>query len=141
IANLIKGLNLPLDLDKMSAKDMDDLLAFAFDRYFETSALFGTVASCASLVEQLKRIGVDEIACLFDFGVSTEASLAALNHLKDLKAVCNNRLPAVNDRPIPDRSSDRPTLLQCTPSMMRMLMQDPAAIKALQPLRALLLGG
>ncbi|HKX27256.1 MAG TPA: MupA/Atu3671 family FMN-dependent luciferase-like monooxygenase, partial [Blastocatellia bacterium] len=40
ISNLAKSLNLPFDSEAMSEKDLDDLLAFAFDRYFETGALF-----------------------------------------------------------------------------------------------------
>jgi natural product biosynthesis luciferase-like monooxygenase protein len=47
----------------------DDMLAFAFERYFRTSALFGTVDVCARLVEVLAAAGVDELACLVDFGV------------------------------------------------------------------------
>ena len=33
-----------------------------------TCGLFGTRAHCLAMVERLKEIGVDEIACLIDFG-------------------------------------------------------------------------
>src|SRR5262249_18403189 len=77
VSNLVKSLGLPLDLQTMSEKDMDDLLGFAFARYFETSALFGTPESCGSMIERLKSIGVDEVACLIDFGVDADSVLSS----------------------------------------------------------------
>ena len=86
------------EFDKLSSEDMDSLLDFAFERYFETSGLFGSQARCLELVERLQEAGVDEIACLIDFGVPTEE---VLSHLNDLDAV---RLQAMRS----SRSADPP---------------------------------
>jgi natural product biosynthesis luciferase-like monooxygenase protein len=149
ISNLIRSLNLPLDLQTMSGKDMDDLLDFAFARYFETSALFGTVKTCQPLVEHLKTIGVDEVACLVDFGIETETALSGLRELDELRA----RASGENGGRMKDRADEidyslpaqaarrRPTLMQCTPSLMKMLMADPDIIRMLGSVRKLMLGG
>ena len=77
------------NLDNLSEKEREDLLAYAFERYFQTSALFGTPDTCLARVARLKEIGVDEIACLIDFGVDVDAVMAALYSLKRLKEHSN----------------------------------------------------
>ena len=64
---------------------VEELLDITFERYFETAALMGTVASTAKFIQKLEVIGVDEIACLVDFGVAKEQVLASLEHLVALK--------------------------------------------------------
>ena len=61
------------------------LMTYAFERYFHTSALFGSVDRCVSFARQLRGVGVDEIACLVDFGVPAETTLAALPLLNDVR--------------------------------------------------------
>lgn len=72
-------------LDDLDPDDIDFLVSRSFDRYFDTSGLFGTVDKAAAVVERLKEIGVDEIACLVDFGVSMETALAGLDQLNILR--------------------------------------------------------
>lgn len=72
------------DLDKLSAAEQEDVLAYAFERYFETAALFGTPESCRTMIERLRAVGVDEIACLMDFGVPSETVLEHLPYLNAL---------------------------------------------------------
>jgi natural product biosynthesis luciferase-like monooxygenase protein len=140
IAGFIKSLNLPLDLGSLSPKDLDDLLAFAFSRYFNTSALFGTPASCEPMIDQLKTIGVDEVACLIDFGVDVDSVLASLHSLNRLRELANDKQSG--DYFLPAQATRHGvTLMQCTPSMMRMLMLNPAIKDSLTSLRALMLGG
>lgn len=141
IANMVKNLNLQLDLNNLNESDMDALLSHAFNRYFDTSALFGTVDSCAAMVERLKAIGVDEIACLIDFGVDADSALAALQRLDELKILSNDRGQMAGPGFAVEYPSSRPSLMQCTPSMMGMLMLNPGAAESLKPLRGLLLGG
>jgi natural product biosynthesis luciferase-like monooxygenase protein len=73
------------NLDELTEKEREDLLAYAFERYFQTSALFGTPDTCLEMVNRLKKIGVDEIACLIDFGVEVDAVMKSLDSLKHLK--------------------------------------------------------
>jgi len=141
VLNLVKSLDLPYNVNALSAKDMDDLLDFAFNRYFETSALFGTPETCRGMIEQLKEIGVDEVACLVDFGVDTDSALGALPHLNQLKEI-SNRIETASSFSLSRQAlRHEATMMQCTPSSMGMLMMNPEAIDALQPLRKLLLGG
>ncbi len=63
---------------------MEELLDMTFDRYFHTAALMGTPDSCLPLLDRLGRAGVDEIACLVDFGVAEEDVLRGLEHLGTL---------------------------------------------------------
>ena len=141
ISNLIKSMNLPLDMNNLSVKDMDDLLGFAFDRYFQTSALFGTPETCAAMVDDLKDIGVDEVACLIDFGLDTDLALAGLEQIKRLKNLTSAQAEAGAYAPAAETNECRPSLMQCTPSMMRMQMMSPESVEALKPLRMLMLGG
>jgi natural product biosynthesis luciferase-like monooxygenase protein len=73
-----------LDPDQLSERDKEFLIAHAFDRYFGTSGLFGTVADGAETVRRLAAIGVDEAACLIDFGVPHDDVLASLGHVAEL---------------------------------------------------------
>jgi natural product biosynthesis luciferase-like monooxygenase protein len=144
-SNNVKSLNLPLDLKNMSERDMDDLLTFAFDRYFETSALFGTPETCGQLIDRLKAIGVDEVACLIDFGVDADSVLSSLRYLDELRersiSQTDNRIGEI-DYSLPAQAARHsPTLMQCTPSMMRMLATDAGILNKLDPLRMLMLGG
>lgn len=141
IANLVKSLNLPIELDKMSKKDMDDLLAFAFDRYFDTSALFGTPATCHAMTQHLKDIDVDEVACLIDFGVDADSVLASLPLLNQLKGLANPSETPQDYSVAAQARRCEPSMLQCTPSMMRMLGYTSENFEFLNSLQTLLLGG
>jgi natural product biosynthesis luciferase-like monooxygenase protein len=141
ITNLIKSMNLPLDMNTLSANDMDDLLGFAFDRYFETSALFGTPETCVAMIDNLKEIGVDEVACLIDFGLNTDLALAGLEQIKKLKHLANTQAEPSVYAPAAQPDECMPSLMQCTPSMMRMQMLIPESMEALKPLQTLMLGG
>ena len=69
-----------------SEADKKLLLEMAFERYFATGALLGTARKCTALVDRLQVIGVDEIACLVDFGLDAETVLASLPYLNELKS-------------------------------------------------------
>ena len=62
----------------LSADELDQLLEMAAGRYLETSGLFGTVDDAVDMIERCSRAGVDEVACLIDFGVDTDAVLDSL---------------------------------------------------------------
>jgi natural product biosynthesis luciferase-like monooxygenase protein len=72
-------------LDDLSPRKRADLLEYAFERYYRKTALLGTVASCGRMVESVSAAGVDEIACLVDFGVDPAAIMAGLDHLDELR--------------------------------------------------------
>jgi natural product biosynthesis luciferase-like monooxygenase protein len=76
---------LGVDVDSFSEADREALVAFAFERYFGGSALFGTPETCVTMVERLRAIGVDEIAALIDFGVDEQVALGSLEQLDELR--------------------------------------------------------
>jgi natural product biosynthesis luciferase-like monooxygenase protein len=69
------------NLEDLNPKQRDEALSFAFERYYRTSGLFGTPETCLETVRQLKQVGVNEIACLIDFGVATDDVLNGLHAL------------------------------------------------------------
>jgi len=72
-------------LEEVPPHRREDMLAFAFERYFRTSALFGSARSSIPFVEQLAHSGVDEIACLVDFGLEPQAVMASLRRVIELR--------------------------------------------------------
>jgi natural product biosynthesis luciferase-like monooxygenase protein len=69
------------DLADLSEEDVDFLVGRAFERYFTTSGLFGTTDMCLDMIDKLAGMGVDEVACLIDFGVPLDAALGSLEQL------------------------------------------------------------
>lgn len=74
------------NVEGITEADKDALMSAAFEKYFESSTLMGAPAKCARLIDALVAIGVDEIACLVDFGVDADAVLDSLSRLNELRA-------------------------------------------------------
>jgi natural product biosynthesis luciferase-like monooxygenase protein len=77
-------------------RQREELLERAFDRYFHTSALFGTPQSSGPFLSRLRQAGVDEIACLIDFGVDVDTTLHGLKELDALRRL--QQAPAMSAR-------------------------------------------
>jgi natural product biosynthesis luciferase-like monooxygenase protein len=114
------GQAMPEDLD---SPEMTTLLAAAFERYFETSGLFGTPERCLKMVEQVKHAQIDEVACLIDFGVDIPSVLKGLHLLANVRRQTETPLAGFECRP---------THLQCTPSLARMLFDRQDLLGGLQ---------
>ncbi|HJT64896.1 MAG TPA: MupA/Atu3671 family FMN-dependent luciferase-like monooxygenase, partial [Pyrinomonadaceae bacterium] len=125
---------------ELTADDLEALLAHAFDRYYQTSGLFGTPESCLAMIDRLKLAEVDEVACLIDFGVDIDSVLANLVYLDELRKL--GSFEQKQDYSLAAQlTNHRVTHLQCTPSLARMLLLEPGTRGALAGLRHLLLGG
>ncbi|NKE57057.1 LLM class flavin-dependent oxidoreductase [Lentzea sp. PSKA42] len=74
-----------IDPSTLREKDVDFLVERAFERYYEDGALLGTVDKTRKIVDRAAGIGVDEIACLIDFGLPQDTVLSGLNHLNALR--------------------------------------------------------
>ena len=135
-----------IDLESLSEEETETILDFAFERYFETSGLFGTPETCVRMVDACKAAGVDEVACLLDFGVDTEQVLDSLPWLKVVRDASNPGEDAVSGA-VEDMSLAAQirrhgvTHLQCTPSMARLILADPEARAALGSVEHLMVGG
>ncbi|MEU7592626.1 MupA/Atu3671 family FMN-dependent luciferase-like monooxygenase [Streptomyces sp. NPDC039022] len=68
---------------------LSELLEHTYREYASTRCLIGSPDSCLPLVERLAELGVDEVACLIDFGIDTDDVLASLKYLSRLKARCS----------------------------------------------------
>jgi natural product biosynthesis luciferase-like monooxygenase protein len=130
-------------LTGLPEEGVEALVSHAFDRYFDTSGLFGTPEDCVRMVDRLKRIGVDELACLIDFGVDFDSVMESLEHLDRARIMCQKRVTPEGPAEVFLRETrmHHPTHLQCTPSMAGLLAADPETLNAMQPLRRLLVGG
>ncbi len=127
----------------LTPEEKSAILNHAFERYFETSGLFGTVETCLAMVQRLKGIGIDELACLIDFGVASSTALEHLEHLNRLRELAGD-VPAHTAGPsaIPALiARHKVTHLQCTPSMASLLTADRESRLALRGLRAMMVGG
>ncbi len=128
--------------DTISDEDMDGLLEFAFQRYFRTSGLFGTVERGLEIAGKVHAADIDEIACLIDFGIEADTVLAHLPYLDELRAAAQ-RLGADDDRFTLASLLAGGTVshFQCTPSMARVVLAEPRARAALGGLRQMMVGG
>ncbi|MCB9878218.1 MAG: LLM class flavin-dependent oxidoreductase [Planctomycetes bacterium] len=138
----------------LTPADFEALLEFSFERYYRTSGLFGTPESCVAIVDRLRAMQVDEIACLVDFGVATDLVMQSLPHLLELKRRCDTATAAATQQGAvaPTREAPAATIpallqrhavthFQCTPSMAGMLLLDAATAPALRGLQHMLVGG
>jgi natural product biosynthesis luciferase-like monooxygenase protein len=141
-----------MDLGDLAPDEMQAMMDHAFARYFETTGLFGTPETCVAMVERLKAMGVNEIACLVDFGVDEDAVLESLTFLNELRIRTNPTGALASASIERDGGGDDYSIasqirrygvthMQCTPSLAGMLAEDPDSLAAMGTLRKLLLGG
>lgn len=135
-------------MSHLSEQDMDEVLDFSFERYYKTSGLFGTVETCLQTVDRIKSIDVDEIACLIDYGVESEAVLAQLPLLNEVRSQANRQLSQIESQiDMPSNSvadliqRHQVTHLQCTPSMASLLVADTTNRKAIAQIQTMMVGG
>jgi natural product biosynthesis luciferase-like monooxygenase protein len=72
-------------LKDLSPRKKADMLEFAFERYYQRTALMGSAESCARMVKAVAQAGADEIACLLDFGLPPAKIMEGLEYLDQLR--------------------------------------------------------
>jgi natural product biosynthesis luciferase-like monooxygenase protein len=77
-----------VDPDRLPPEDLDFLVERSFDRYFDRGGLLGTLDKCGAAVQRFRALGVDEVACLIDFGLPAKVVLEGLEHLDRLRVMC-----------------------------------------------------
>jgi len=132
-----------IDLQTLSGDELDAILDFAFERYFESSGLFGTVEDCLARVEEVKAIGVSEVACLIDFGIAPATVMEGLFPLAEVLERSNTETSLEEGDYSIAAQIERHgvTHMQATPSMVRMIVEDDGARASLSGLKQILLGG
>ncbi|MCW3466342.1 non-ribosomal peptide synthetase [Chitinophaga nivalis] len=74
-----------LATEQFTPDDLQDMLEYSYHRYVTTASLVGTKASCHEILHKVSEIGVDEIACLIDFGIDIPAAMKSLDLLTELR--------------------------------------------------------
>jgi natural product biosynthesis luciferase-like monooxygenase protein len=82
-----------IDLENVSDDFVDQVLEASFEKYFHMGSLLGSYEKCLDTIDKLAAIGVDEVACLVDFGVDTDTVLNALEKLNVVRVLANEALP------------------------------------------------
>ncbi|NVJ24881.1 amino acid adenylation domain-containing protein [Myxococcus sp. AM011] len=147
----VASLGLKGDFRSLTPGDMDSLLEHGLTRYVEEGGLFGTPDTCGPVVERVKRLDVDEVACLVDFGVEVEATLDSLQQLDVLRG----RFAPPSTSPVPTMTLHEgpsaaesllslvrqtgATHLHLTATLARALSALPEAAEALRPVQHILL--
>jgi natural product biosynthesis luciferase-like monooxygenase protein len=85
LEKLAKNRGFDIKLSTLPAKQLDDAVNLIFAKFLRQRSLLGTPELCADLVRQLAAVGVNEIACLLDFGPTNEDMLQSLKTLCRLK--------------------------------------------------------
>jgi hypothetical protein len=142
-----------VDLASLTEEEADTILEFAFERYYETSGLFGTPEICAEMVDRVKAAGVSEICSLIDYGLPTDIvlkSLPALNNLREQVNVAPEGLQVIEAGSatetkryaLEDQVAEHAiTHLQCTPSHAKMLVTNPDTKGSLGDIAHMMIGG
>jgi natural product biosynthesis luciferase-like monooxygenase protein len=68
-----------------SSPEMQSLIDAVFEHYFEQSSLLGTPDKCAAIIEKVAAAGVNDLACLLDFGLDHDTTMEGLRHLAELR--------------------------------------------------------
>lgn len=133
------------NMNNLSSNDLEAILDYSFERYYQTSGLFGTPESCKQIIKNFKEIDVDEIACLIDFGVDSDMVMAHLHYLNQVRREANLQTPVSaggNKYKIASLIKEQKvTHMQCTPSMAQMLVMDEESKESLRSLHTMLIGG
>jgi natural product biosynthesis luciferase-like monooxygenase protein len=74
-----------VDRSKLTPEDVEFIVSRSFDRYYDGGGLLGTVGKLRDTIAGFADMGVDEVACLIDFGLPTATVLAGLPHLDRLR--------------------------------------------------------
>jgi len=132
-----------MDLGQLDEDELEAILDFAFERYFEESGLFGTIEEAVDRAEELRAIGVTEIACLIDYGIASETVLAGLRPLADVLKRVNvpSRIGEDDFSIAAQIARHGVTHLQATPSMARLFAMNDEARSVLGDVKQLFLGG
>jgi alkanesulfonate monooxygenase SsuD/methylene tetrahydromethanopterin reductase-like flavin-dependent oxidoreductase (luciferase family) len=73
------------DFAAVGSYELQSLLDFAFERYFQNNSLLGTPGKCLDLIDKLIAAGVNEIACLIDFGLDFKTTMEGIQRLAEMR--------------------------------------------------------
>ena len=71
--------------EEVTEHQKDRLAEYSYERYYQTASLLGSPEQCLQRLRSIEAAGVNEVACLLDFGVEPAVVLGNLHHLVGLK--------------------------------------------------------
>ncbi len=89
LEKLAQSRNIPIDLGRLPPQEQDATIEWVFEKFLRHRSLMGTPADGLALVQRLADLGVQEIACLLDFGPPPQAILSSLHKLRELMHRCH----------------------------------------------------
>lgn len=81
-----------IDVTTLSGSELDAFVSFLYERFASTRGLIGTPEDCLPFVKRLAALGVDDIACLLDFGPPADRILDNLTHLDRLRRMAGENV-------------------------------------------------
>jgi natural product biosynthesis luciferase-like monooxygenase protein len=84
LQSLARSRGMNFDLTTLTQEQLDEVVPLVFEKFLHGRSLLGTPESCARVVNELAAIGVNEVACLIDFGPGPEVVLDHLPYLAKL---------------------------------------------------------
>jgi natural product biosynthesis luciferase-like monooxygenase protein len=76
--------------EAITEADRSAIVSRAFESYYDAGLLIGPMDKCEALTGRLADAGVDELACLVDFGLEFDTVLEGLGRLRTLKQKCDS---------------------------------------------------
>jgi natural product biosynthesis luciferase-like monooxygenase protein len=84
----VQGGAVALGREAATPQQLDRMAEYSLERYVTTGSLLGDVATAERMVGKVRAAGVDEIACMLDFGPTREQIVANLPYLARLRDAC-----------------------------------------------------
>ena len=131
LSNLAKSLG--VSLKDVNEEVVEELIEEAFKRYWKSASLIGTPETCETMLSRLRTIGVNEIACLVDFGIPYQKVMEGLPLLDKVKRIFTSEERIVRKEKI--------SLLQTTPSLLKLAIDDDSSHQFLRSLKKIFIGG
>lgn len=132
------------EVDRLDPADLNAILDQAVARYSAGASLIGSVEDAIALVRDAHTAGVDEIACLVDFGVPRPDILDGLHSIVALRDALQTRPAASGSHgvaPVAVLGDASVRAAQLTPTVVRSLLASPEGEEALSRLTLLVVGG
>ena len=125
---MAEGLGPVQDINRASATDKEFIVNKAYEKYVATSALIGSPKSVEPIVDRMLQLGVTELACFIDFGVSAEKVIKNLPNVCQLKDTYKALLSQKNQSfPLAEAQKQLWLLSKLSPEG-NLAYNDPAAI-------------
>jgi natural product biosynthesis luciferase-like monooxygenase protein len=114
---LAEYLKSAIDLWKRESEELrrlpaDKVAEVALKRYINRSSLIGDGETAVAMLQRLRAMSVDEVACLIDFGVAHDLALESLQRLDEavtnarLRNIIGNQTSTTSNQTVPDLPPD-----------------------------------